>query len=153
MGFQISSSASAGVGPAGAAVSSTAGWGVFGGGKCGINGGGFESSGAFAGGPGYGPSYSSDNSQNIALGAFAEAGIGGFLTNANSAIHLTKSEYTASGDYGVGPLKFGFQYSYGNGIWSFSLNGGWGAGLGRTMMSTNTTVGFEIGTDKCKCSQ
>jgi len=143
-GGDIGASGAYGIGVAGAALNSSAGFGAFWGGDAGLNLGCFESTGAFIGGPGYGPSYPEDDTLNVALGAFAGVGGGAFLTNANSAKELESTSYTAAYDMGIGPINFSFSLSYGYGddgrfLWLGSLSAGPGVGVGRTHFSTNTT--------------
>jgi RHS repeat-associated protein len=148
VGGVLGGSASYGLGAAGGAINSSSGYGIFGDGLSGLNAGGFESTGAFLGGPGYGPSYPRDNSLNTTLGAFAGVGGGFFATNAKCAKDLERTNYTASYDAGVGPLKFSVSFSYGGGIGQLSVTVGSGIGLGRTNLATNTTSGLPIGIPK-----
>lgn len=132
-----------GTGAAGGGGTYTVGGGLFGGGDQGVNVGAFQSVGGFVGGPGYGPSYPPDNSRNAALGAYGGGGVGGFITNATSAADLVRTTGTISLDYGIGPLNFSLQFSYGDGIWMASFMPpylSYGYGLGRASLSTNTTV-------------
>jgi RHS repeat-associated protein len=150
-GGQIGASGAYGLGVAGAALNSVAGIGIFGGGGAGVSLGGFESTGAFVGGPGYGPSYPGNNSLNTTLGLFGGVGIGGFVTNAVCAEDLARTNYTFSYDAGIGPLQFSFSLSYGGGVWVASLSAGPGGGVARTHLATNTTATSLVGSSSCSC--
>lgn len=129
--------------------------GVFVGGDQGVNLGSFQSVGGFVGGPGYGPSYPSDNSGNSATGGYAGAGVGAFVTNANSVADLTKTTTTILADIGLGLVNASVQLSFGNGIWILSvvppspLSYGYGAAV--TTFQTNTSVVSCINLGKRKC--
>ena len=128
----------------GAAGTYSLGGGIFWGGQQGINWGGFNTIGGFAGGPGYGLSYpypSGDNFNTIA-GGYAGGGIGGYLTNANSPCDL-------KGPFRTFTFSFGFpfiggasaQYSESdNGTWVWSVTIGPGIGLSGGVYQTNTKV-------------
>lgn len=140
-GFGVIGSGSAEVGliAIGAGATGSLGGGVFGGGSRGLSLGGFASAGAFAGGPGYAVSYPSPCEETTLVGgAFAAAGVGGFLTNATTASELRGPFDTYSFNVGVGPFKVSVQFGTGNGIWIGSATFGPGAGISGSRYPMNT---------------
>ena len=103
----LSAGGEAGLGTLGLAGSASAGGGVFWTGLLQeINLGGFASAGGFIGGPSLGPSYPSGNCANTAAGAYAGIGVGGFITNANSASDLGGPFHTLNFDLGGLSIQF-----------------------------------------------
>jgi RHS repeat-associated protein len=134
----VSGSAEGGVVVAGGGGTASAGGGFFWGGPQGGNAGGFASTGGFLGGPGYGPSYPSGNSGNVAGGAFAGAGGGAFITNAKCAGQLKGPFNTFSFNLGVGP-QISIQVGTSpDGTWIGSLTVGPGWGVSGSGYQTNT---------------
>lgn len=142
-GFGIAGGGSAEAGAIGVGAGATAsgGAGVFWGGPQGVNAGAYGSAGAFAGGPGYGaqyPCYPQGNNANIAAGAFAGVGAGGFLTNASSAGDLRGPFDTYTVNIGVGPIQGSLQIGYSGGTWIGSVTVGPGIGISGSTYPTNT---------------
>ena len=138
-----SASAEAGLGVVGGGGNVAAGGGLFWGGTGGVNLGGFASAGGFLGGPHYGPSYpaqkpASCGQPNVALGGFAGAGIGGFLTNANSASELRGPFTNYNVNVGFGPVQFSLQIGVSGSTWIGSLTFGPGYGASVSTFQTNT---------------
>ena len=130
-----------GVVVAGAGATASVGAGLFGGGQSGLNLGAFASAGAFAGGPGYGkqcPAYPGGNKSNVAGGAFAGVGAGGFLTNATSAAELRGPFDTWTFNIGVGPIQLSVQFGESAGTWIGSVTVGPGIGISGSSYPTNT---------------
>jgi hypothetical protein len=114
---------------------------VFWGGSQGINVGGFASAGGFVGAPGLpGPSYPKGNC-NGALGAFAGAGGGWFLTNANSANELSGPFQNINFNIGEGPFQVSIQIGWSGDTWIASATYGPGAGVDVSSFQTNTAAG------------
>lgn len=64
-----------------------------------------------------------------------------FLTNAQSVQQLGAPFTTDSVDIGIGPIEFGAQLSYGNGVWQFSVSiGPMGLTLGASASQTITNT-------------
>ena len=117
-------------------VEGMAGLGYFSGGKpkseCGDSSSGGGIGGFASGGMSFGPlgtespnnPWSASQLFNPYFGIAAAAGLGGFFTNANSPDDLECTEKNINFTLGWGPAQFGFDFSYGNGIWLFSLSPG-----------------------------
>jgi hypothetical protein len=139
-GFISSASGEWGIGVIGVGVTDSAGRGYF----SGSGQGAFSSTGAFAGGPGYGPSYPSGNSGNFSYGAYLGAGSGFYTTNASSVSQLSGPFDTWSVNF---PLV-AFQYGTSNGVGIFSITGGPGAVFNvshyKTTTRYNRMLWFEV---------
>ena len=107
------------------------GGGVFTGGSQGTNAGAFGSSGAFAGGPGWGTSTPAipSGGTSAAVGAFAGAGVGPFVTNATRVADLLGPFNTYTVNVGVGAIQGTIQVGVSNGIWIATATFGPGAGV------------------------
>jgi RHS repeat-associated protein len=156
-GATLGASLEGGIGVVGAGTTGSAGGGLF------FNGlspsvGAFASGGAFAGGPGWGPSAPSlpDNS-NWAGGAFGGGGLNLFLTNANDVADLAGPFKTYSFNLGWGVRVLSLQFSIGKncagrtiGFFSYGgplpgipvpTGGGYGASLSKYNTNTLSTGG------------
>jgi hypothetical protein len=138
----VSGSVEAGIVFGGGGTAS-AGGGVFGGGRQGLNVGGFASTGGFVGGAGYGASYPAPlpGGTTGVAGAYAGVGAGGFITNATSAADLKGPFSTYSINTPIGSIQLGRSGS----TWIFSVTCGVppcgiGAGGAASTYPTNTWV-------------
>jgi RHS repeat-associated protein len=138
IGLQVGGSAEAGLG-FGGAITASAGLGVFNGGKSGLNTGGFVSNGSFSGLPKQSSCRFTKNTPQGVIGLFAGVGGGLFFTNANSALDLGGIGNTTSFNLGIGPAKFGLQYTEGpNGINVLGITFGPGGLFSLSNYDTNT---------------
>ena len=139
-GIIVGGSTEAGVGPAGAVSTASAGVGPFWGGPQGTNIGGFYTKGGFIGGPGYGISYPIGNNPNTVSGAYGGGGIGGYITNAKCASQLAGPFITTTFNVGIPDLPgVSVQYSEdAKGTWIWSVTFGPGAGLSSGVYQTTT---------------
>ncbi len=130
----------AGIGHLGGGATASGGGGAFWGGPNGANLGAFRSYGAYSGGPTKGSSwtYPQSNSKGTALGAFAGAGGGAFVTNAKCAADLKGPATTTTANIGFGPLQLTIQISRSGPIWMGSITAGPGAGGSISEYPTNT---------------
>jgi RHS repeat-associated protein len=139
-GGTAAASAEAGVVAIGAGATASAGAGVFGGGTEGLSVGAFGTAGGFVGGPGYGVGYPSAQPGGTTTvgGAFAGAGLGGFITNATNVGQLSGPFNTYSLNIGVGPIQVSIQVGEAGGIWIGSATVGPGLGISGGGYPTNT---------------
>jgi RHS repeat-associated protein len=131
----------------GAGATGSVGGGVFGGGSQGLNVGGFVSGGAFVGGPGLSASAPAPlpGGTTGAVGAYAGAGVGGFITNATNVGELKGPFNTYSINTPIGSLQLGVSGS----TWIFSVTCGVppcgiGAGGAGSTYPTNTWVAPDV---------
>ena len=129
----------------GAGKTNSSALGVFWGGPSGINFGRFTTKGSFNRLPGYEtqcPAFPNSITTNGVAGAYAGAGLGLFITNANDVTALKDQfdtwSFNASPE--VIPIKFSIQVGYNNGIWIISVTPGPGFGMSESTYPTNTTV-------------
>ncbi len=99
--------------------------------------GGFAGGGAFVGGP-HGPTLPGSKSAHGVIGAFAGAGGGAFLTNANEVAKLRGAFDTCSLNVGIGPVKGSVQIGISGGTWIMSVTFGPGLGADVTRYPTIT---------------
>jgi hypothetical protein len=124
--------------------------------------GGFDTTGGFAGGPGWGVSSPScPDKKNWAVGAYGGGGLGVFVTNANNVLDLSGPFKTYSFNAGWGLANLNLQFSIGSNsagrtIWEFTYGGPLGfpsgAGYGISASAINTNTKTTSGGGDCPCN-
>jgi hypothetical protein len=124
--------------------------------------GGFDTTGGFAGGPGWGVSSPScPDKKNWAVGAYGGGGLGVFVTNVNNVLDLSGPFKTYSFNAGWGLANLNLQFSIGSNsagrtIWEFTYGGPLGfpsgAGYGISASAINTNTKTTSGGGDCPCN-
>ncbi len=127
-GILVGGSAEAGL-LGGCGVTASAGVGAFRDETGAVHGGSFAGGGAFTGIGGRSERTARSAEPAGAIGAFAGAGIGAFITNAGSANDLRGVAQQYSVNVGVGPIKISLQAGASNGTFAGSISVGPGIGL------------------------
>ncbi len=127
-GILVGGSAEAGL-LGGCGVTASAGVGAFRDATGAVHGGSFAGGGAFGDVAGHTARTAHSTEPTGAIGAFAGAGIGAFVTNAASANDLRGVAQQYSVNVGVGPLKVSLQAGMSDGTFVGSVSVGPGIGL------------------------
>ena len=134
----------AGLGFVGASATGGVGAGGFVSSSGSVSGGGFVSGGAAANAGSTAVGLPKQTSNTVfVLGGYVGAGLNIFGTNAGSVKSLSGPFTTVSINVGYSVANFGFQISFGGGIWSFSITppiASVGYGVAGSVITTNTAT-------------
>jgi hypothetical protein len=105
-----------------------------------LNAGAFAGGGAFHRGPRGAKSCPISPQRPWAAGAFVGLGAGPFITNAKSASDLAGISNGYNLNIGIGPIKFGVAFGYGNGIGILSVTFSPGIGASSSGYATSAVT-------------